>query len=201
MGLNENINRISTTLISERQQKQKEKEQKAFLKELQEKFKIELLEILITTYNNNDPIYTQEARKIYINDTVTAYKNNDKFSIDYINNIFIPKYEKDLKSYLFLNYYNIAQKAERLAKKRTEKERQDLKQAQKEAERQANIEAYKKYINAHRVQAFVQVICTIILTIFKIVFFIFSNIGLAVLSFLGGFVGGMLKTKTRKRRF
>ena len=153
MGLYDNLHKINTTLSSERVEKQKERERKKLLKQLQEEFKAELLELLILLYLQKNPIYTNEARYKNIDIVIQNYIDKNKETKEFwIFQKFIPFYKNDILHYLHNNYYAIASKGEKIAKKRIDFELQDIELQEIELEKQEK-ELARQQKEAEKIEA------------------------------------------------
>lgn len=117
MGLNDNIYTISKSIISERQERQKEREQKDVLADIKSKLKQLLLLELINAKKSNINIYLDEVKDYILKSVVSGYSNRLKKNF---KNRFESTYKKASTQYLLLNYYTICSQAERISKKQQE---------------------------------------------------------------------------------
>jgi len=209
MGLYDNLHKINTTLSSERVEKQKERERKKLLKQLQDDFKAELLELLILLYLQKSPIYTNEARYKNIEIIIQNYiEKNKEIKEFWIFQKFIPYYKNDIVHYLHNNYYTIASKGEKIAKKRIDFELQDVELQEIEFEKQQK-ELARKQKEAEKIEAekqkqkaiYFYSTTKVIETIFTTAVYIFINIIIAFISLGGGFVGGMIKGSLNTKKW
>ena len=123
MGLNDNVRSISTTLISERKEAEKSKQQKEYLQELKERFNDMLFNELINKLKENCNIYEDEIHDISIDYIIKEYQNTlNSLQLKRFNNLYI----NDIYTNLQKNYFTLCVKAEKIYKKQ-EAEKEDYK--------------------------------------------------------------------------
>lgn len=117
MGLNDNIYTISKSIVSEKQEKQKQREQKEVLAEQKTEVKQLLLLELISAKKENINIYKDEVKEYIIHSVLDNYVNslNNEFKKRFESN-----YKKEVQQHMLLYYYSICSQAERIAKKQQE---------------------------------------------------------------------------------
>ena len=196
MGLNDNVRSISSTLISERKEAKKSKQQKEYLQELKDRFNDMLFNELIKKLKENCNIYKNEIHDILIDYIITEHQNTlNSIQLKRFNNLYI----NDIYTNLQKNYFTLCAKAEKVYKMQ-EAEKEDYKkiiafeklQLDKEKfQHKKNID-YAKINNTNYKNNNINYV-KIILIIFKICCIIaFTPILLTIL-FLYGLICGLAK--------
>lgn len=117
MGLNDNIYTISKSIVSEKQEKAKQREEKEVLATEKSKVKQLLLLELINAKKENINIYTDDSKDFIIHSVLDNYVNSLK---DEYKKRFETKYKKEVQQHILLYYYTVCSQAERIAKKQQE---------------------------------------------------------------------------------
>lgn len=117
MGLNDNIYTISKSIVSEKQEKAKQREEKEVLATERSNVKQLLLLELINAKKENINIYTDDSKDFIIHSVLDNYVNSLK---DEYKKRFETKYKKEVQQHILLYYYNVCSQAERIAKKQQE---------------------------------------------------------------------------------
>jgi len=117
MGLNDNIYTISKSIVSEKQEKAKQREEKEVLMTEKSEVKQLLLLELINAKKESINIYTDESKDFIIHSVLDNYVNNLN---DEYRKRFETKYKKEVQQYILLYYYSVCAQAERIAKKQQE---------------------------------------------------------------------------------
>lgn len=217
MGLNNSINTLNQSIISEKQERKQLKEKKELLKDEREELKSILLNELIDLYNSNVNIYVDDIKDSTISNVLNEYIKG-LYSQAWRNR-FEKEYKKDVEKYLLQNYYTIASQAERISKKQNERKDDYKKQLafkkfewQKEKEQQKidiqkikeaeRIRQQQAKINIRQAQQTQQILnscanasCSVIYTLIKITgFLILAPIIVAGALFIG-FISALSKMK------
>lgn len=213
MGMYNELNKISQSIVTSKQAKQQIKEQEAFEKELQNEFLQIMQEQLIFAYEDGLNIFLNETKENIIFKTFNEYLskyNSNKIWVDRFN----CKYRKNLKAFLSQNYFTIAGKAERIAKKQgvnndykkqiaIEKwglQKQIMQQklnekSQKEAKKQRMEALRLQQIRKQQINDILKVISQILVFTMKATAYIVIAPLFVIACFAGGFLGGMIKLK------
>lgn len=213
MGMYDELNKISSGILSKSQAKQQIKEQEAFEKELQNEFLQIMQEQLIFAYEDGLNIFLNETKENIIFKTFNEYLskyNSNKIWVDRFN----CKYRKNLQQFLNQNYFTVAGKAERIAKKQgvnndykkqiaIEKwglQKQIMQQklnekSQKEAEKQRTEALRLQQIRKQQINDILKVISQILVFTMKATAYIVIAPLFVIACFAGGFLGGMIKLK------
>lgn len=213
MGMYNELNKISQSIVTSKQAKQQIKEQEAFEKELQNEFLQIMQEQLIFAYEDGLNIFLNETKENIIFKTFNEYLakyNSNKIWVDRFNY----KYRKNLEAFLSQNYFTIAGKAERIAKKQgvnndykkqiaIEKwglQKQIMQQklnekSQKEAEKQRMEALRLQQIRKQQINDILKVISQILVFTMKATAYIVIAPLFVIACFAGGFLGGMIKLK------
>lgn len=213
MGMYDELNKISSGILSKSQAKQQIKEQEAFEKELQNEFLQIMQEQLIFAYEDGLNIFLNETKENIIFKTFNEYLskyNSNKIWVDRFN----CKYRKNLQQFLNQNYFTVAGKAERIAKKQgvnndykkqiaIEKwglQKQIMQQklnekSQKEAEKQRIEQLRRQQIRKQQINDILKVISQILVFTMKATAYIVIAPLFVIACFAGGFLGGMIKLK------
>lgn len=210
MGLNNSINTLNQSIISEKQERKQLKEKKELLKDEKDELKSILLNELIDLYNSNINIYVDDIKDSTISNVLNEYIKG-LYSQAWRNK-FEKEYKKDVEKYLLQNYYSVASQAERISKKQNERKNDYKKQLafakfewQKEKEQQKiNLQKIKEAerIKQKQAQQTQQIVysctsasCNIISTLVKIAgFMILAPIIVAGALFIG-FISALSKMK------
>lgn len=212
MGMYDELNKISSGILSKSQAKQQIKEQEAFEKELQNEFLEIMQEQLIFAYEDGLNIFLNETKENIIEKVFDEYmtKNNSTAWVERFNK----KYRKNLQQFLNQNYFTVAGKAERIAKKQgvnndykkqiaIEKwglQKQIMQQklnekSQKEAEKQRMEALRLQQIRKQQINDILKVISQILVFTMKATAYIVIAPLFVIACFAGGFLGGMIKLK------
>lgn len=212
MGMYDELNKISSGILSKSQAKQQIKEQEAFEKELQNEFLEIMQEQLIFAYEDGLNIFLNETKENIIEKVFDEYmtKNNSTAWVERFNK----KYRKNLQQFLNQNYFTVAGKAERIAKKQgvnndykkqiaIEKwglQKQIMQQklnekSQKEAEKQRTEALRLQQIRKQQINDILKVISQILVFTMKATAYIVIAPLFVIACFAGGFLGGMIKLK------
>lgn len=212
MGMYNELNKISQSIVTSKQAKQQIKEQEAFEKELQNEFLQIMQEQLIFAYEDGLNIFLNETKENIIGKVFDEYmtKNNSTAWVERFNK----KYRKNLQQFLNQNYFTVAGKAERIAKKQgvnndykkqiaIEKwnlQKQIMQQklnekSQKEAEKQQMELLRRQQIRKQQINDILKVISQILVFTMKATAYIVIAPLFVIACFAGGFLGGMIKLK------
>lgn len=199
MGLNSSVKRIESNIISEKNEKQKEREKKEVLKNQQVELKQMLLYELINAKKEKINIYDDIYKDFAINNTMTEYEANIQ-SKEFLK-LFEKSYKKEVQKYLLLNYYNISAQAEKIAKKQNEnieeyKKQIAIKKLELQREKiQQKMQQEKKQKIARNEAIALNITISIIVAIIKGFATVIGSIILVLGSIAAGFFGGMCKGK------
>jgi len=212
MGMYNELNKISQSIVTSKQAKQQIKEQEAFEKELQS----ELLEIMqerliIEAENNN--IFEIETKERIIIETIEEYLQTVRSEA--WRNRFNNKYRKNLELFLNQNYFTVAGKAERIEKKQNANKDDYKKQiaiekwnlqkqimqqklnekAQKEAEQERIEQLRKRQARQELIGSLLSIAGKVFVFTCKATLYILLAPLFIIACFGGGFLGGMIKLK------
>ena len=213
MGMYNELNKISQSIVTSKQAKQQIKEQEAFEKELQNELLQIMHEQLIFAYEDGLNIFLNETKENIIFKTFNEYLskyNSNKTWVDRFN----CKYRNNLEVFLSQNYFTIAGKAERIAKKqgvnddykkqialeKWDLQKQIMQQkisekSQKEAERQQIIAAQKKQATQELIGLLLSIAGKVFVFTCKATLYMLLAPLFIIACFGGGFMGGMIKLK------
>lgn len=212
MGMYNELNKISQSIVTSKQAKQQIKEQEAFEKELQNEFLQIMQEQLIFAYEDGLNIFLNETKENIIGKVFDEYmtKNNSTAWVERFNK----KYRKNLQQFLNQNYFTVAGKAERIAKKqgvnndykkqiaieKWDLQKQIMQQklnekSQKEAEKQRMELLRRQQIRKQQINDILKVISQILVFTMKATAYIVIAPLFVIACFAGGFLGGMIKLK------
>lgn len=124
MSLNNSINNINMSIISRKQQEQKEAEAKKMLIDLKANFKSFLRDNIIEALECKSNIYIDDVKSYLIDKTITQYKKT--LSVDGVQR-FNAKYNDNILIFLNDIYYTTCKQAEQIHKKQTPQNQDDYK--------------------------------------------------------------------------
>jgi len=212
MGMYNELNRISQSIVTSKQAKQQIKEQQEFEKDLQKELLQIMQEKLIIEAESNN-IFENETKERIIIETIEEYLQTVRSEA--WRNRFNNKYRKNLELFLNQNYFTVAGKAERIEKKqnankddykkqiaieRWNLQKQIMQQklsekTKKEAEKQ-QIEALRKQqIRQQQFNDILRIAGKILVFTCKATLYMLLAPVFIIACFGGGFLGGMIKLK------
>ena len=213
MGMYNELNKISQSIVTSKQAKQQIKEQETFEKELQNELLQIMQEQLIFAYEDGLNIFLNETKENIIFKTFNEYLskyNSNKTWVDRFN----CKYRNNLETFLSQNYFTIAGKAERIAKKQGVNddykkqiaiEKWDLQKqlmqqklgekSQKEAEQERIDQARRQQARRQLINDLLQIGGKIFVFTCKATMYMLLAPLFIIACFGGGFLGGMIKLK------
>lgn len=216
MGMYNELNKISQSIVTSKQAKQQIKEQQEFEKDLQKELLQIMQERLIIEAENNN-IFENETKERILIETIEEYLQSVRSEA--WRNRFNNKYRKNLEHFLNQNYFTVAGKAERIEKKQNankddykkkialekwELQKQLMNQKlqdknNKEAEKQRQEALKRQQLKQQQRQEAINTAIEIIgkilvFTIKATIYMIIIPLKIAAL-FFGGFLGGMIKLK------
>lgn len=213
MGMYNELNKISQSIVTSKQVKQQIKEQETFEKELQNELLQIMQEQLIFAYEDGLNIFLNETKEDIILKTFNEYLakyNSNKTWVDRFNS----KYRNNLTNFLNQNYFTTAGKAERIAKKQgvnndykkqiaIEKwnlQKQIMQQkisekSQKEAEKEQIEQLRKRQARQELIGSLLSIAGKILVFTCKATLYMLLAPLFIIACFGGGFLGGMIKLK------
>ena len=212
MGMYDELNKISSGILSKSQAKQQIKEQQEFEKELQKELLQTMQERLIIEAENNN-IFENETKERIIIESIEEYLQTVRSKA--WRNRFNKKYRKNLQQFLNQNYFTVAGKAERIEKKQNANkddykkqiaiEKWDLQKqimqqkisekSQKEAEKERIEQLRKRQARQELIGSLLSITGKVFVFTCKATMYIVLAPIFLALCFLGGFAGGMMKLK------
>lgn len=212
MGMYNELNKISQSIVTSKQAKQQIKEQQEFEKDLQKELLQIMQEKLIIEAENNN-IFEIEAKERVIIETIEEYLQSVRSEA--WRNRFNNKYRKNLELFLNQNYFTVAGKAERIEKKQNANKDDYKKQiaiekwnlqkqimqqklnekAQKEAEQERIEQLRKQQIRQQQFNDILRIVGKILVFTCKATFYMLLAPIFVIALFGGGFLGGMIKLK------
>lgn len=212
MGMYNELNKISQSIVTSKQAKQQIKEQQEFEKDLQKELLQIMQEKLIMEAENNN-IFENETKENIIIETIEEYLQSVRSEA--WRNRFNNKYRKNLELFLNQNYFTVAGKAERIEKKQNTNKDDYKKQiaiekwnlqkqimqqklnekTQKEAEQERIEQLRRQQIRQQQFNDILRIAGKILVFTCKATFYMLLAPIFVIALFGGGFMGGMIKLK------
>lgn len=212
MGMYNELNKISQSIVTSKQAKQQIKEQQEFEKDLQKELLQIMQEKLIIEAENNN-IFENETKENIIIETIEEYLQTVRSEA--WRNRFNNKYRKNLELFLNQNYFTVAGKAERIEKKQNANKDDYKKQIalekwnlqkqimqqklneknQKEAKQERIEQLRRQQIRQQQFNDILRIVGKILVFTCKATLYMLLAPIFVIALFGGGFLGGMIKLK------